>query len=65
MKYLPQFFYHFRRNPMVRRAGLSCDELTYHTHTLNIETVEHCITIIQPALLSYTIEKPWPSPVRL
>lgn len=55
MKFLPQFVYHFRRNPLIRKAGLSLDELTYQTHRLNIETVEHSLTIIQPALLSYTI----------
>lgn len=55
MKFLPQFIYHFRRNPLIRRTGLSLDELTYHSHRLNIETVEHSLTIIQPALLSYTI----------
>jgi protein transport protein SEC23 len=35
MKYLPQYLYHFRRNAVVRRSGLSLDELTYHMHTLN------------------------------
>jgi protein transport protein SEC23 len=35
MKFLPQFVYHFRRNPIFRRVGLSLDELTYHSHSLN------------------------------
>lgn len=55
MKYLPQFFYYFRRNAVFRRKGLSVDELSYHSYILNRETIDHCITIIQPALLSYTI----------
>jgi protein transport protein SEC23 len=35
MKYLPQYMYHFRRNPVFRRSGLTPDQLTYHTHALN------------------------------
>ena len=65
MKYLPQYIYYFRRSPIFRRTGISLDEYYYQCHLMNRETMENCLTMIQPALLAYSLECIEPKAVNL
>ena len=65
MKRLPQLVYHLRRSHFVSRFGISLDESYYIGFTLNRESIINCISMIQPALLKYSLENSEPIPVAL
>ena len=65
MKQFPQFIYHLRRSQLISTFGISPDECYYYRHNLLRETVGNSISMIQPALLEYTVDDPTPKPVML
>ncbi len=65
MKRLPQLVYHLRRSRFVNRFGISLDESYYIGYILDRESVLNCISMIQPALLKYSLDNNEPSPVAL
>ena len=67
MQQLPQMVYHLRRSHFVNRFGISLDESFFKVYWLSRESVENCLAMIQPVLLSYSLENESvePVPVRL
>jgi protein transport protein SEC23 len=55
MKKLPQLVYHLRRSHFVNRFGISLDESYYIGYMLNRESIVNTISMIQPALLKYSL----------
>lgn len=67
MKQLPQLVFHLRRSHFVNRFGISLDEFFFRGSCMNRESVENCHSMIQPILLSYSLnnESTEPIPVQL
>lgn len=67
MKQLPQLVFHLRRSHFVNRFGISLDESFFRGSCMNRESVENCHSMIQPVLLSYSLnnESTEPIPVQL
>ncbi|KAL4494573.1 hypothetical protein ABPG72_004475 [Tetrahymena utriculariae] len=61
----PQFMYHLRRSHFTQIFGLNPDTISYYRCTFNRENVSNCQVMIQPAIFSYSIQNPSPSPVSL
>eukprot|EP00828_Plagiopyla_frontata_P044585 TRINITY_DN7320_c0_g3_i7.p1 TRINITY_DN7320_c0_g3~~TRINITY_DN7320_c0_g3_i7.p1 ORF type:complete len:463 (-),score=50.67 TRINITY_DN7320_c0_g3_i7:349-1737(-) len=61
----PQFMFHLRRSHFLQVFGLSPDEAVYYRATLLRENTTNCLVMIQPALLSYSFDKPAATPVHL
>ncbi|KAL9655272.1 hypothetical protein ABK040_009046 [Willaertia magna] len=60
----PQFLFHLRRSQFLRVFNSSPDETAWFRLILNRETTMNSITMIQPALYSYSFTEP-PHPVEL
>lgn len=54
----PQFLYHLRRSQFLRVFNSSPDETTFYRQSLNRETVNNCILMIQPSLTCYSMQEP-------
>lgn len=57
--------YHLRRSHFTQTFGISPDIISYYRCTFNRENVTNCLTMIQPAILSYNIQVPTPQTVTL
>ena len=55
---LPQFLFHLRRSPFIQVFNSSPDEACYHRLTLLRECTSNSVVMIQPSLLSYSLESP-------
>ncbi|KAJ3261784.1 GTPase-activating protein S23 [Boothiomyces macroporosus] len=60
----PQFMFHLRRSNFLHVFNNSPDETTYYRNVLNREDVNSSLIMIQPTLMSYSMEAP-PQPVLL
>lgn len=60
----PEFFFHLRRSPFVQVFNNSPDETAYFRMILNRENVNNSIVMIQPSLMSYSLNTP-PEPALL
>jgi protein transport protein SEC23 len=57
----PQFMYHLRRSQFLRVFNSSPDETTFYRMIFNRENCKNTITMIQPTLISFSLnEKPKP-----
>lgn len=63
MKKFPQICFNLRRSHFVNRFGISLDESFFKGITLNRESVLNCLSMIQPALLSYSLNNETTEPV--
>lgn len=63
MKRFPQLLFHLRRSHFVNRFGISLDESYFKGYCLNRESVVNCLSMIQPALLMYSLENENMEPV--
>jgi protein transport protein SEC23 len=61
----PQYLYHFRRSPFMHLFGTSPDETAFFRFCLLKETVLNALTMMQPVLVAYSLERPEPMPVVL
>ncbi|WBW75223.1 COPII cargo receptor subunit Sec23a [Schizosaccharomyces osmophilus] len=61
----PQFMYYLRRSPFLQIFNNSPDETAFYRHMLNIEDVNNALIMIQPTLLSFSLEHPDGKPVLL
>nr|KAJ3417794.1 GTPase-activating protein S23 [Polyrhizophydium stewartii] len=52
----PQFMFHLRRSQFLQVVNTSPDETTYYRHILNREDVNNSLIMIQPTLMSYSME---------
>ena len=64
-EFFPQFLYHFRRSDMMQLFGQSPDETAMKHYQLNRQTVGNMLSMLQPALIAYTIQNPGGDPVFL
>lgn len=60
----PQFMFHLRRSQFLQVFNNSPDETTYYRNILNREDTVSTLIMIQPTLMSYSMEEP-PHPVLL
>ncbi|CAG7850057.1 Protein transport protein SEC23 [Serendipita indica DSM 11827] len=60
----PQFMFHLRRSQFLQVFNNSPDETAFYRHTLNEEDVNNSLIMIQPTLMSYSLDAP-PEPVLL
>ncbi|KAJ3277055.1 GTPase-activating protein S23 [Terramyces sp. JEL0728] len=60
----PQFMFHLRRSNFLHVFNNSPDETTYYRNVLNREDVNSSLIMIQPTVMSYSMEAP-PQPVLL
>jgi len=63
MKRLPQFVYHLRRSHFVNRFGISLDESFFKGYWMNRESIGNCVAMIQPVLLSYSLNNETTDPI--
>jgi protein transport protein SEC23 len=63
MKRLPQLCFNLRRSHFVNRFGISLDESFFKGCCMNRESVANCLSMIQPVLLSYSLENESTDPV--
>ena len=63
MKRFPQLCFHLRRSHFVNRFGISLDESFFKGYCLNRESVVNCLSMVQPALLSYSLNNETTEPV--
>lgn len=61
----PQFMFHLRRSKFLQQFNSSPDEQTYYRHILNRENVSNSLIMIQPSLMSYSLQPGPPTPVLL
>lgn len=61
----PQFMFHLRRSKFLQQFNSSPDEQTYYRHILNRESVSNSLIMIQPSLMSYSLQPGPPTPVLL
>uniref|UniRef100_A0A6B2KYB8 Protein transport protein SEC23 n=1 Tax=Arcella intermedia TaxID=1963864 RepID=A0A6B2KYB8_9EUKA len=61
----PQFLFHLRRCCLVNVFGSSPDETVFYRHYLSKEPTGNILTMIQPALDSYSLSNSEPVPVLL
>lgn len=60
----PQFMFHLRRSQFLQVFNNSPDETAFYRHILNEEDVNNSLVMIQPTLMSFSLEGP-PQPVLL
>lgn len=60
----PQFMFHLRRSPFLQVFNDSPDESAYVRHSLLREDTTNSLTMIQPTLVSYSLDSP-PAPALL
>ncbi|KAG8811505.1 GTPase-activating protein S23 [Serendipita sp. 399] len=60
----PQFMFHLRRSQFLQVFNNSPDETAFYRHILNEEDVNNSLIMIQPTLMSYSLDAP-PQPVLL
>ena len=58
----PQFMFHLRRSKFLQQFNSSPDEQTYYRHILNRESVSNSLIMIQPSLMSYSLQPGPPTP---
>jgi protein transport protein SEC23 len=63
MRRFHQLLFHLRRSHFVNRFGISLDESFFKGYCLNRESVVNCLTMIEPSLLSYSLETENSEPV--
>ncbi|AOW05529.1 uncharacterized protein YALI1_E20269g [Yarrowia lipolytica] len=61
----PQFMFHLRRSQFLQVFNNSPDETAFYRHCLNRENLNNSLIMIQPTLLSYSLEQEQPVPVLL
>ncbi|CAD7971601.1 unnamed protein product [Amoebophrya sp. A25] len=61
----PQFMYYLRRSPFMDLFNSSPDETAFYRTCLLKENTMHSLLMLQPALLSYSLDDPTPKPVLL
>lgn len=61
----PQFMFHLRRSKFLQTLNSSPDEQTYYRHVMNRECVSNMLIMIQPSLMSYSLQPGPPTPVLL
>lgn len=61
----PQFIYHLRRSQFLQVFNNSPDETAFYRHVLMTEDTINSMTMIQPSLLSFSMELGVPEPVLL
>ncbi|KAH7097227.1 copii coat protein [Auriculariales sp. MPI-PUGE-AT-0066] len=61
----PQFMFHLRRSQFLQVFNNSPDETAFYRHVMNEEDVNNSLIMIQPTLMSYTLDQPQPVPVLL
>eukprot|EP01126_Amoeba_proteus_P033831 TRINITY_DN3340_c0_g1_i1.p1 TRINITY_DN3340_c0_g1~~TRINITY_DN3340_c0_g1_i1.p1 ORF type:complete len:765 (+),score=134.88 TRINITY_DN3340_c0_g1_i1:95-2389(+) len=61
----PEFIFHFRRGHLCQVFGNSPDESTFFRHHLMRESVSNILTMIQPSLDAYGLDREEPAPVLL
>jgi protein transport protein SEC23 len=61
----PQFMYHLRRSNFLQTFNASPDETAYYRTIVGRENTNNSLVMIQPALLSYSLEGGPPQPVLL
>ncbi|BFZ57021.1 GTPase-activating protein S23 [Savitreella phatthalungensis] len=61
----PQFMFHLRRSQFLQVFNNSPDETAFYRHVLNHEDVNNSLIMIQPTLLSFSLDDPEPRPVLL
>lgn len=61
----PQFMFHLRRSKFLQTFNSSPDEQTYYRHILNRESVSNSLIMLQPSLMSYSLQPGPPAPVML
>ncbi len=61
----PQFMFHLRRSKFLQTFNSSPDEQTYYRHILNRESVSNTLIMLQPSLMSYSLQPGPPTPVML
>ncbi|CAL6032558.1 Sec23 [Hexamita inflata] len=64
-EFFPQFLYHFRRSDLIQLFGQSPDETTMKHFQLCRQTVPNMLSMMQPALLSFTVQNTEGEPVFL
>ncbi|TIA94136.1 hypothetical protein E3P81_00346 [Wallemia ichthyophaga] len=60
----PQFMFHLRRSQFLQVFNNSPDETAFYRHILNEEDVNNSLVMIQPTLMSFSLDAP-PQPVLL
>jgi protein transport protein SEC23 len=63
--YYPQFMFHLRRSQFLQTFNVSPDESAHYRTVLQRENVTNSLVMIQPALLEYSFDSPYPKPVLL
>jgi protein transport protein SEC23 len=61
----PQFMFHLRRSRVVHNNNSSPDEQYFYRQVLNRECVSNTLIMLQPSLMSYTLQPGPPQPVLL
>ncbi len=61
----PQFMFHLRRSKFLQTVNSSPDEQVYYRHVMNRECVSNTLIMIQPSLMSYSLQPGPPTPVLL
>ena len=61
----PQFMFHLRRSKFLQTLNSSPDEQLYYRHVMNREQVSNTLIMIQPSLMSYSLQPGPPTPVLL
>ncbi|CAN8283813.1 unnamed protein product [Cochlearia groenlandica] len=64
LSFFPQFVFHLRRSQFVQVFNNSPDETAYYRMILNRENVSNSIVMIQPSLVSFSLQSP-PEPTLL
>lgn len=60
---IPQFMYYFRKSYFVQKFATSVDESALYKMTLNRESLNNMLVMIQPALFQYDLQEAEPRPV--
>jgi len=61
----PQFMFHLRRSKFLQTLNSSPDEQLYYRHVMNRECVSNTLIMLQPSLMSYSLQPGPPVPVLL